>query len=83
MALPPRSFVKKWVPAKRSSASRNSAAMNTGKMVMISTLAHRALQVKSGIFMRPMPGQRISTRVTMRLIAESMAPTPAISSAHT
>ena len=56
--------------------------MNTGKMAMISTLAHRALQVKSGIFMRPMPGQRIFTRVTMRFMADSVVPPPAISSAH-
>ena len=57
--------------------------MNTGKMAMISALAHRALQLKSGIFMRPMPGQRIFTRVTTRLMADSVVPTPAISSAHT
>ncbi|MNT64819.1 hypothetical protein D3C72_2027530 [compost metagenome] len=52
--------------------------MSTGKAATISTLVHRAVQVKTGIFIMVMPGARIFTMVASRFTPESSVPTPAI-----
>ena len=38
---------------------------------------HSVVQVKIGIFIMPMPGARILTMVAMRLMPDSVVPTPA------
>ena len=55
-----------------------STAVSTGKVTTISTLVHSAVQVKTGIRISVMPGQRIFRIVVARLIADSVVPTPAI-----
>ncbi len=59
-----------------------STAVSTGKAATIRTLVHREVQVNTGIFIRFMPGARILTMVTNRLMPDSKVPTPAICSAH-
>jgi hypothetical protein len=58
------------------------AAVSTGKDATISALVHSAVQVKTGIFIRFMPGARILMMVTIRLMPDSVVPTPAICSAQ-
>ncbi len=48
-----------------------------GNEATISALVHRAVQVKTGIFIRFMPGARILMMVTIRLMPDSVVPTPA------
>jgi hypothetical protein len=45
-------------------------------------LVHRAVQVKTGIFIMVMPGARIFTMVAIRFTPESNVPTPATCSAQ-
>ena len=55
-------------------------AVSTGKEATISALVHSEVQTKIGIFISVMPGARILTMVTSRLIPDSVVPTPAICS---
>ncbi|CKW38739.1 Uncharacterised protein [Mycobacterium tuberculosis] len=43
---------------------------------------HRAVQVKTGIFIMVMPGARIFTMVASRFTPDSNVPTPAICNDH-
>ena len=67
-------------PAYRSSDSRASTAVSTGKAATIKTFVHSAVQVNTGIFIKVMPGARIFTIVTIRLMPDNSVPTPAICS---
>ena len=53
-------------------------AVRIGKAATIRTLAHSAVQVKTGIFIRDMPGARILRMVAMKLTPVSRVPTPEI-----
>ena len=57
-------------------------AVRTGKAATISTLVQSDVQVKTGIFISVMPGARILTMVAIRLMPDSVVPTPAICSAQ-
>ncbi|MCY1214744.1 hypothetical protein D9M72_265710 [compost metagenome] len=49
---------------------------------MISTLVHSAVQVKIGMRISVMPGARILTMVTSRLMPDNNVPTPATCNDH-
>ncbi|MCY1203293.1 hypothetical protein D9M72_147950 [compost metagenome] len=62
--------------------SSASVAASTGKAATISTLVTSEVQVKIGIFIRLMPGARMRRMVTMKLMPESVVPSPDIWSAQ-
>ncbi len=50
-----------------------------GNAAMMRMVVHSAVQLKTGIFMRVMPGALIVMMVTKKLIPVRSVPTPAIS----
>jgi hypothetical protein len=52
-------------------------AVRIGKVATIRMLVQSEVQVKTGIFMKVMPGARIFTIVAIRLMPDSVVPTPA------
>ena len=55
-----------------------SVIVRTGKDATINTLVQSAVQVKIGMRISVMPGARIFTMVTSRLMPDNVVPTPAI-----
>jgi len=53
-------------------------AVRTGKIVTMMALLASVVQVKTGSFIIVMPGARIFTMVAIRLMPDSVVPTPAI-----
>ncbi len=76
---PPLDASKKWQPNSRSNISRNSATVMTGRANTSRNCTMKVIQVNTGIFIRVMPGARMLSTVTVRLIAETVEAMPMIS----
>ena len=76
--LPPWALVKKCMPKMRSRASRPQATVSAGKAKAISTEAQSAVHTNGVMRIRVMPGARRFRMVTMKLMPESVEPTPLI-----
>ena len=78
MGFPPNSEVKICVPKRRSVESMPIVAAKIGKAKMTRIIVTKTDQIKMGILIRVIPGQRIFKIVTKKLIPESKVPTPEI-----
>jgi hypothetical protein len=70
--------LKKLASKRRSKVSRNSATEMTGMAKTSSTWVTKLIQVNTGIFMRVMPGARMFSTVTTRLIPPTSEAMPVI-----
>ena len=76
---PPFEASKNAEPNRRSKVSRNSATVMTGSAKTSRTWTTKVIQVKTGIFINVMPGARMFSTVTVRLMADTVEPMPVIS----